>query len=51
MNIGAKIRLLRKEEADGETKSRLDAQAKELIALFKAYPAYRESAEAAEKSR
>ena len=41
---------LRKEEADGETKSRLDAQAKELIALFKAYPAYRESAEAAEKA-
>ncbi|MBO4235371.1 MAG: helix-turn-helix transcriptional regulator [Firmicutes bacterium] len=40
---------LRKEDADTKTKSLLDKQAQELIAFFKNYPAYRESAALAEK--
>lgn len=39
---------LRKEEADGESIKNLDEQFRELTAVFKKYPGYREAAEVAE---
>ena len=39
---------LRKEEADGESIKNPDEQFRELTAVFKKYPGYREAAEVAE---